>query len=759
MIYRKVVLKFFLFLLIPLTIKAQTDTVKYPWPISPMTQQREIGGTFGEYRSTSAAGHYHNGTDITGAGGTPVLAVLPGTIAVAYHDGSTGYDSYVRVGSVINGQTKYLTYYHCIPTASVGQQVSVGQQIATIAIDHIHLIDYRLGGGITGNHLNALREDGGLNPYNDPWKPYIRYVKFFLDNSTTQVPSNSLGGKIDIVVHVEEQNGTSSSAKNNGTYEIGYKILSADTQTVVYNPPNDGLRFRYYNIPGNSYVNVNYFQPESNTSKHVYNITNGTGAANVASSQIVTNNYWDVSLHPYRNYVVMVFSKDTRGNADTVYIPVTTTDLDLIAPGQPQMKYVVKENTNQLKVAWTDPGDDDLKGYRLYYSQTGASYTIRDNESVLTSGINERIYSYSLQNPLYLKVFAVDTAPITNVSIESDVYGIRMMNDDKKVLIVDGFNRYGGSGSWSSPFHSFVLTHSESFSTSFESCHNSQVINNAVDLNDYELVIWILGDESTTDETFSAVEQNKVATYLNNGGKLFVTGSELAWDLEGESTATSSDTQFLRQYLKSKYVEDDANTYFAVGVDSTLFSGINITFGVTGTGSPYTEDYPDAIDTVGGSVPIIKYNNSYTAGIAYTGSFNNPDKTGQLIYFGFPFETIGSIGTRQQIMTAAFNYFGLIPTSVDDKVVEIPTAFNLEQNFPNPFNPETNIRFSIPVESDVRLTVFDVLGSEVAQLINEKMTPGTYTVNFKVNNISSGIYFYRLESRDFIQTKKMIYLR
>jgi hypothetical protein len=110
-------------------------------------------------------------------------------------------------------------------------------------------------------------------------------------------------------------------------------------------------------------------------------------------------------------------------------------------------------------------------------------------------------------------------------------------------------------------------------------------------------------------------------------------------------------------------------------------------------------------------------------------------------------------------MTAAFNYFGLIPTSVDDRVVEIPTAFNLEQNFPNPFNPETNIRFSIPIESDVRVTVFDVLGSEVAQLINEKMTPGTYTVNFKVNNISSGIYFYRFESRDFIQTKKMIYLR
>ena len=143
----------------------QTDTIKYKWPYSPNTTQRTIGGTFAEYRSTSAAGHYHNGTDMSGSAGTPIFAVLPGTVAVAYDDGGTGYDSYVRVTSQIGGYSKNITYYHTRPIVSVGQQVTEGQQISTVAIDHVHLIDYRLGGSISTSHLNALRPDGGLTIY------------------------------------------------------------------------------------------------------------------------------------------------------------------------------------------------------------------------------------------------------------------------------------------------------------------------------------------------------------------------------------------------------------------------------------------------------------------------------------------------------------------------------------------------------------------------------------------------------------------
>lgn len=738
----------------------QSDTIKYKWPLSPMTTQRTVGGTFAEYRSTSTAGHYHNGTDVSGSAGTPVLAVLPGIVAVAYDDGGTGYDSYVRVTSTINGQSKNLTYYHTRPIVSVGQQVVEGQQISTIAIDHVHLIDYRLGGSLSTSHLNSLRPDGGLTIYEDYWKPNIRSVRFFLDNSTTQLSPSSLGSKVDIIVRIEEVSSIGGTAgSNNGTYKLGYKILSADTQAVIYNPPDNGLRYTYYNKPGDTYVNINYYQPESSTSSHVYIATNGSGSSSVASTQVVSNNFWNVDNFPYGNYVVMVYAEDTRGNADTVYLPVTTTDIDLIPPAQPILKAVRKDSTNYFRISWTPPNDADLKGYRLYYSIDGMNYLLRDNETVLTSGLNSFRYNYNSSNPLFLRMYAVDSAAITNVSKQSDVYSIRMLNDNKKILIVDGFDRYGGSGSWANPYHDFVVSHVKSFNLSFESCSNEQIIDGTLNLSSYDLVIWILGDESTTDETFSATERTKVSAYLENGGKLFVSGSEIAWDLEGSTSATPQETQFLRTYLKAKFVSDDSNIYGVQGVDSTQFSGLGFGFGVQGNGSPYIEDYPDVIDTSGGSIPILKYNAVSTAGIAYTGNFNNSSSNGQLVYIALPFETINLATDRTKVMTAALKYFGLIPPSSIDDMDFSPNNFELSQNYPNPFNPSTKINYEISSRENVELKVFDILGNEVAVLVNEVQSPGKYEIEFKGSNLPSGVYFYRLLSGTFSQVRKMIMLK
>ncbi len=91
-------------------------------------------------------------------------------------------------------------------------------------------------------------------------------------------------------------------------------------------------------------------------------------------------------------------------------------------------------------------------------------------------------------------------------------------------------------------------------------------------------------------------------------------------------------------------------------------------------------------------------------------------------------------------------------------------GFHLAQNYPNPFNPSTVIRYSIPSDaivqaSDVKLVVYDNLGKEVSTLVNEIQNAGNYEVNFDGSNISSGIYFYKLEAGSFIQTKKMLLLK
>lgn len=739
------------------------DTIKYKWPFSPMTSPRTIGGTFAEYRSTSASGHYHNGTDISGSANTPILAVLPGVVAVAYDDGGTGYNSYIRVTSTINGQSKNITYYHTRPVVSVGQQVTEGQQISTVAIDHVHLIDYRLGGSLSNSHLNSLRPDGGITIYQDYWKPNIRSVRFFLDNSTTQLSPSALGSKVDIIVHVEEVSSQGGSAgSNNGTYKLGYKILSADTQQVIYNPPDNGLRYTYYNKPNDAYVNVNYFQPEASTSKHVYIATNGSGSSSVASSQVVTNSFWNVDDFPFGNYVVMVFAEDSRGNADTVYVPVTTTDIDLIPPAPPTLKYVKKDSTNYFTIAWEPPSDSDLKGYRLYYSIDGNNYLLRDNETVLTAGLSSKSYFYNQTNPLFLRLYAVDSAATTNISLQSDVYGIRILNDNKKILIVDGFDRYGGSGSWAYPYHDFVVSHAKAFNFSFETCANEQIMDGTINLNSYNLVIWILGDESTANETFSSVERSKIATYLENGGKLFISGSEIAWDLEGSSSATPQKTEFLRNYLKAKYIADDANVYGVTGVDSTHFAGLGFGFGIINNGSPYLEDYPDIIDTTGGSIPILKYNVLSTAGIAYTGSFNNSPNIGQLVYLAFPFETINQASDRTLVMTSALKYFGIIQTSVADDLSYLPGSDILHQNYPNPFNPTTKISYEISNKQFVQLKVYDLLGREIKTLISETQNPGKYEFIFDaetIGGLSSGIYFYQLITESYSLVKKMILLR
>ncbi len=111
----------------------------------------------------------------------------------------------------------------------------------------------------------------------------------------------------------------------------------------------------------------------------------------------------------------------------------------------------------------------------------------------------------------------------------------------------------------------------------------------------------------------------------------------------------------------------------------------------------------------------------------------------------------------------------VVVTNVEDEkenIVNQPTEFVLEQNYPNPFNPTTKIRYRVPnvtlseVEgSRVQIKVFDVLGKEVAALVNEEKPAGKYEVEFDARNLSSGVYFYQLRSGDFIQTNKMILLR
>jgi hypothetical protein len=102
---------------------------------------------------------------------------------------------------------------------------------------------------------------------------------------------------------------------------------------------------------------------------------------------------------------------------------------------------------------------------------------------------------------------------------------------------------------------------------------------------------------------------------------------------------------------------------------------------------------------------------------------------------------------------------GFISDVLDEQLEHSFLEFFVSQNYPNPFNPSTAISFALPKASTVELKIFNLLGQEVATLLNEEKTSGIYQVEFDASTLPSGVYFYRLQAGDFVQTKKMILLR
>jgi len=100
-----------------------------------------------------------------------------------------------------------------------------------------------------------------------------------------------------------------------------------------------------------------------------------------------------------------------------------------------------------------------------------------------------------------------------------------------------------------------------------------------------------------------------------------------------------------------------------------------------------------------------------------------------------------------------------IITRIRDQKLQIPALFKLEQNFPNPFNPITIIKYEIPKTSFVSIKVYNELGNELATLVNENKSAGNYSIEFNAGNLASGIYFYTMQAGSFVETKKLVLLK
>ena len=142
-----------------------------------------------------------------------------------------------------------------------------------------------------------------------------------------------------------------------------------------------------------------------------------------------------------------------------------------------------------------------------------------------------------------------------------------------------------------------------------------------------------------------------------------------------------------------------------------------------------------------------------------TSSFNWIAKNGGT--FEADLDTGSAVSGNVQLNYASMTQFNYVPTSAKEDLSILPSSFHLYQNYPNPFNPATNIKFEVSQTEFISLKVYDLLGNETANLVNDVKAAGVYTVKFDASKLSSGIYFYRLQTGEsnISLTKKLILIK
>ncbi len=305
---------------------------------------------------------------------------------------------------------------------------------------------------------------------------------------------------------------------------------------------------------------------------------------------------------------------------------------------------------------------DAPTGYRVYVSTDGRGF---DGGTFVPGGTTTGTTISGLAVSEGVHYFRVAAVNAGGESLTPDTVAATPYDAEQRVLIVNGFDRLDRFLAVKQPIggsttdrvrpafmnsRDYAVEHGQAIEAwaprglAVATAQNENLTDADVLLNGYDAVVWISGEESSADETFGVLEQGLMAAYLNQGGKLFVSGAEIGWDLDLLNNGRS----FYNNTLRADYVSDDANSYTAAGEAASIFEGVSLEFD-DGT-FVYDANFADVINPSSGSTLAMRYGTGGGAAI----QFNE-----QLVMLGFPFETILDAQDRADVMGAALEYFGL----------------------------------------------------------------------------------------------------
>ena len=355
-------------------------------------------------------------------------------------------------------------------------------------------------------------------------------------------------------------------------------------------------------------------------------------------------------------------------------------------------------------------------------------------------------------------------------SKHTEVLGVIPSANSPKVLIVNGFDRVTGTNNT----FDFIKEHGSALHNNdyiFDSASNEAIINKYIKLTDYQIVDWILGEEGTATSSFNDIEQTLIQEFLMDGGKLFVSGSEVGYDLSDKGD--TNDKLFYEKFLRANYISDAAggrqSNYNAYGVQGTLFDGVNLSFD-DGTQGSYDVDWPDGIKPISNEEINLKfegvdYDSSGGAGISYRGRFGSSPLSGGLVYLTIGFESIYPENKRNIIMKRVMHYLDGPFTSIMDENQLVPDKPRITALYPNPSNKSISIEFQIIRHTPIAyLSITDILGRELFNMSVQSLPTKNQKFNWtgtlkNGTEAPSGIYIAKLSQGNQLVTKRFTLLK
>jgi len=354
--------------------------------------------------------------------------------------------------------------------------------------------------------------------------------------------------------------------------------------------------------------------------------------------------------------------------------------VDLLAlPEPPTHLRVQNLGGGAVRVAWQPSPTDGAglrgeaaTGYRLYTSPDGFAW----GEPVAVAGTSHTLAGLSAGQTLCVRVTAINDG---GESFPTEVLGARV-GDQPLLLIVSGFDRLHAdevviqldpvegpnARMWVNQMnsHNYIVHHGQAVPAAYawNSASNEAVRDGLVALQDTLLVDWLLGEEAALEDgTLNAVERTALTAFLASGRALLISGSYLAWDLDGMGRAPA----FVRETLRAGYVVSDAGTSTVQPVAGGAFAGL----GTLAFDAPdaYVVDAPDVLAPLNGATAAL----NYTGGVGGAAAIQYAEGCQRLLVLGFPFEALPQ-PSRSAVMARAVDY--LAACMEPDTMIETPRA-------------------------------------------------------------------------------------